>query len=340
MLIHVNSDIGGYVIYRSLESGFTPTPLLKIGTSASGEFTDSTPLQGYINYYRVTTVDIHDNESLPSSEVSTKINVSLSINVKSQWNMVALPLTVTDYRKITLYPSAISDAFSYSGSYQPRDTITTGYGYWLKFNVDETINIKGFPANNDTVDVMIGWNMIGSLHTTIGVNSIESVPGGLVTSSIFGYENGSYIEIDSLRAGKGYWVKSTSVGKLILTSQKDSVATTSKIVIRPISEMPPLPPDDRMLQAEELPNEFQLYQNYPNPFNPVTTINYALPETRHVRLVILNMLGQVVQTLVDKIQDAGYKSVTLDACDLSSGMYFYRIIAGDFIQTKKMMLIR
>src|SRR3989304_986964 len=75
----------------------------------------------------------------------------------------------------------------------------------------------------------------------------------------------------------------------------------------------------------ELPEEYALEQNYPNPFNPVTTIRYALPEPAHVRLKLYNLLGQGVASLVDGMQDAGYRSARFDGSSYPSGIYIYRI---------------
>jgi hypothetical protein len=90
----------------------------------------------------------------------------------------------------------------------------------------------------------------------------------------------------------------------------------------------------------ELPNSFQLAQNYPNPFNPTTTISYQLPTQSHVALKIFDVLGREVATLVNGLEEAGYKSVAWDARSVPSGVYFYRIVAGRYTETKKLLLLR
>jgi len=89
-----------------------------------------------------------------------------------------------------------------------------------------------------------------------------------------------------------------------------------------------------------LPTEFALEQNYPNPFNPSTVINYQIPVNSWVTLKVYNMLGQEVTTLVDGIQEVGYKSVEFYSSTLPSGIYTYRLQAGTFIDVKKMLLLK
>jgi hypothetical protein len=85
---------------------------------------------------------------------------------------------------------------------------------------------------------------------------------------------------------------------------------------------------------------FSLNQNYPNPFNPITTISYQLPRQSHVTLKVFDVLGREVATLVNRIEQPGYKSVGFNASDLASGVYYYRLQAGNFVETKKFVLIR
>lgn len=89
-----------------------------------------------------------------------------------------------------------------------------------------------------------------------------------------------------------------------------------------------------------IPQSLQLNQNYPNPFNPTTNIEFALPESSHATLEVFDMLGQRVATLVDQTMSAGQHSVNFDASNLSSGIYIYRIQAGNSIQTRKLTLIK
>ena len=87
-------------------------------------------------------------------------------------------------------------------------------------------------------------------------------------------------------------------------------------------------------------DKFTLEQNYPNPFNPVTTIGYVLQEKSNAKVTILNSLGEEIAVLVNEEQDKGYHKVEFNGSKLTSGVYFYRLKAGEFISTKKMILLR
>ena len=140
----------------------------------------------------------------------------------------------------------------------------------------------------------------------------------------------------------GSW---NAVNTGLLNSQVFALASSSSNLLagtngsgvwkRPLSEITGV--DDA---NTKLPNEFSLSQNYPNPFNPSTTISYELPISGFVNLKIYDLLGREVATLVNKEQQKGNYQVSFDGSKLSSGVYYYRLQAGDFIQTKKMILIK
>ncbi|MFN3393191.1 MAG: PQQ-dependent sugar dehydrogenase [Candidatus Thermochlorobacter sp.] len=97
------------------------------------------------------------------------------------------------------------------------------------------------------------------------------------------------------------------------------------------------------LHADEQPKKaysYALMQNYPNPFNPTTTIQFSIPAVSDVKLEVFNILGQKVSTLVNRRMEAGLHTVNFNATNLTSGVYFYRLQSGSFVQTKKMMLIK
>jgi hypothetical protein len=93
-------------------------------------------------------------------------------------------------------------------------------------------------------------------------------------------------------------------------------------------------------KAEPLPQDFSLSQNYPNPFNPSTTIEFAIPKQANVSLKVYNMLGQEVASLVSQTMAAGHYTVDFDASKLASGAYVYRLTAGSFVSTQKMLLMK
>lgn len=131
-------------------------------------------------------------------------------------------------------------------------------------------------------------------------------------------------------SARGYSGKSPLT--IIVTDSDGGEANTSIII------------DVEMSTSTELqgsiPETFELYQNYPNPFNPTTQINFDLPEGAKVRIEVYSMLGQRVSILADKQYSAGRHHIRYDAASLSSGIYIYRIQAGNFVKTKRMTLIK
>jgi hypothetical protein len=94
------------------------------------------------------------------------------------------------------------------------------------------------------------------------------------------------------------------------------------------------------LSDNKTPESYTLYQNYPNPFNPATTIKYSIPTESFVNVKVYNLIGQEVAELVNEQQQIGNYEINFDAANLPSGIYFYSIKAGNFAETKKMLLVK
>jgi len=128
----------------------------------------------------------------------------------------------------------------------------------------------------------------------------------------------------------------------------DSICTTTSTNIQPAFvevdgvTNPRTEPNDLQVNiedSEEIEN-FKIFPNYPNPFNPSTTINFSIPEQDYVTLSVYDITGQKVATLVDRHMSAGKHSVVFDGSDLGSGVYIYKLQAGNFIKHNKMLLVR
>jgi hypothetical protein len=134
--------------------------------------------------------------------------------------------------------------------------------------------------------------------------------------------------------GSGLWA--TSVGCLSIYDTTIFLGSGGTGVWRrPLSEI-----ITDVENTTELPQHFSLEQNYPNPFNPTTTIIYGLKERTIVELKIFDVLGREMETIIKGEQDAGNYEIEFNASRLASGIYFYRLQAGEFIETKKMILLK
>ena len=97
---------------------------------------------------------------------------------------------------------------------------------------------------------------------------------------------------------------------------------------------------DGVLGQGSPPPQVELKQNYPNPFNFETILPFTIPERMHVRLEVANVLGAIVQTLIDEPMERGFHEIVFDATGLASGIYFYRLITEEKVLTEKMILVR
>lgn len=323
---------------------FTVTPESStVAPSSSRSFTVTFspsapgPQSGHIDMY-------HDASGSPAVITVAGIGASRTYAVSKRWNLLSLPVRVADPRTSAVFPSAIPPVYGREGTgYAAVETLKTGLGYWVKFDSSEQLAIDGVTRYNDSISVVAGWNLIGSLSVPVRVADIESDPPGTAVSNFFGYASG-YIISDTIAPAKGYWVKVGHDCRLIL-SKPGNIPSAKRIRIVPDGEQPPPPPANE--EQLTVPAEYALTQSYPNPFNPVTSIDYQLPEASTVRITVFNTLGQAIATLRDGIEAPGYHSIQWNAEKTASGVYFYKLEARSvsdpsrsFSKVRKTVLVR
>jgi parallel beta-helix repeat protein len=155
------------------------------------------------------------------------------------------------------------------------------------------------------------------------------------------------VDVDLAALGpEGYLVGSGAVAYLDFSYESSEMASVVRlkeaILYDGEGNEVELSPTDVEVESQDapIPAKFALHHNHPNPFNPTTTIKYDLPQDTHVKLVVYNVRGQKVATLVDGMVQAGSHQVMWNADDLSSGVYFYKITAGNFTEMRKMILLK
>jgi len=178
------------------------------------------PLQGLTTFYWRVKSNNTGNIS-PWSEIfklTTKNIFTFYIPVSKNWNLLSIPMELSESRKDSVFPTAVSSAYAFSeGNYQTIDTLKNRVGYWLKFDTTLTIQNEGSPILTDTIDIKTGWNLIGTISDTVNTSSILQIPDGIISSSFYNYES-RYLVATSLIPGKAYWIKANENGKLVLTS--------------------------------------------------------------------------------------------------------------------------
>ena len=214
-----------------------------------------------------------------------------------------------------------------------------------------------FKEKIDTVDfgnVQV-FNIVGANQETIGLNKeVELVPGsGIIIIQDERNLNGDYtVPLRSAELINGQVFENTYYVSGMIHSAIPSAQSTLEILLGVFSDPPdtnfPLysqPPESYRFITDiegytELPHSFYLSQNFPNPFNPVTKIDYRVPTLSQVKIKLYDILGNEIATLVNEDKTIGEYRITFYAGNLPSGTYFYQLQAGDFIETKKMILMK
>lgn len=140
---------------------------------------------------------------------------SLTGQFNSRWNIVSVPLKVVDPRASTLFPAAVSPAYAFENGYAQKESLANGVGYWMKFPAVVEDTVSGIERLEDSVAVHSGWNLVGSLSISVTAAAVTSVPAGIVSSPFYGF-GGTYAIADTLLPFRGYWVKCSQDGVLVL----------------------------------------------------------------------------------------------------------------------------
>jgi hypothetical protein len=203
-----------------------------------------------------------------------------------------------------------------------RITTTDGvvYAFLRPYKDSNGITVANFSSSSKTVTMDL---------TTTNLK----FTGGFIQSSTYWvnnlYNDSSYQKLGSELAD--FSVTLPAYGSAVYT-----IATSEETVVLP--PIPPIVSVDNELTSQ--PEDYSLYQNYPNPFNPSTTIRFSIINPDLVKIKIYDVLGREVKSLVNEFKQTGTYEVQFNAVDLASGIYLYRIESGNFVQTKKMILLK
>ena len=283
------------------------------GTFGNGVFLSTDNGENW-NQAGLPSMAVHSLVVSPNDEdttiyAGTNKGVFLSINNGTSWTSCNDGLTSTDVRALAISSNESGGTNIFAG--------TNGKGIFLSTNNGTSWN----PANTGLTDSIVNCFVV------TGTNVFSGTAHCLYLST----NNGN-----SWTPVSTGGIFNLGISALAVSGTNVFAGTMYGVWRRQLSEMI----TDVKISLHELPTEYALNQNYPNPFNPTTTINYQLPTQSQVTLKVFDVLGREVATLTNGVEEPGYKSVTFDANRLPSGVYFYRIQAGSFVETKKLLLIR
>lgn len=179
-------------------------------------------------------------------------SATISTQLASQWNMVSVPDTVSNFLKTSVYPGAATSAFAYGATgYVAKDTLKNGVGYWVKYDSAKAVTHTGPPIFAATINVALGWNMIGSISTPIKASSVTYSPSNLQASNFFLYTTG-YQTADSIKPGIGYWFKANGSGSIFLNAASTANNPPSASNAVPPDGPPSAPPAPSLVSPAEM----------------------------------------------------------------------------------------
>jgi hypothetical protein len=182
------------------------------------------------------------------------------------------------------------------------------------------------------------WNGVNNGLTNLAVTSLAISGNNIFAGTGSRWGGGIFLSTDNGSSWNAVNNGLTDLYVLSLAISGNNIfagTSSSGVWRRPLSEMTAVESN-----KDNLATEFALEQNYPNPFNPSTKIKYSIPQSSNVVIKVFDILGNEIETLVNEEKPAGTYEITWNATNLPSGVYFYQLKAGDFVQTNKMILLK
>lgn len=202
----------------STDNGSAWSPIGVFSGSAEWIVPDEPTLEGLVRATWIADSTVTDVSDAPFAIVQGG-TVARSYEYGPGWHLVSVPLVTADNSTAALFPGASSPAYAYQGGYVTRDSLDVGEGYWIKFPSPQTVTMVGYPVLAETVDVVAGWNLVGSLTDSVEVADVTSIPTGIIASNFFGYTPLGYAPAEYLLPSRGYWVKVSQAGQIVLRHQ-------------------------------------------------------------------------------------------------------------------------
>ncbi len=183
------------------------------------------------NELQVTAEGLGEPYPIDPDEVDKWWEVDTSgVDINTGWNLIGLPLDVSDDDYKSLYPNAMDGTlFSFNGSYNPQTDLQGGTGYWLRFPAEETVDIIGLPIDELTIELTTGWNMISGLSEVVPLESVQQDPEGILMAGTLYEFVGAYNPSTELEPGKGYWIRANADGQISMSAavSGDALAKTA-----------------------------------------------------------------------------------------------------------------
>ncbi len=275
--------------------------------------------------------------------------VDIDVAVQPGWNQVSVPVLMEDMSGENVFPPSLRlpEIYRYNPTtmrYEEVDTVQPGEGYFILFIVDTTITLSGEPVESYRDSVHPGWNMIGSVSESYPIAELLTVPSGILVPPIYWYNPSTvvYDEVSNIDPGLGYWALLIGEGSITLPNpyREKAVRVLNSPVSTKYPTIPPSPPE--LKQEGKLPSEIILGSKpYPNPFNSTTNIDVLSPRKTSISIKLYNVTGELVRE-GRKAIEPGLNKVPIDATNLASGLYLYRIesIPNKIIGQGKLYLLK